>query len=356
MKYAPMLCEEAPSHGARWGTIHDLPEVLVERKWDGWRFMFERVTDGVRSYAGRNSTDRTGQGGVFPIERELMSLPVGTVVDAEVIAPGESAAKVLTRLAHGGELVAMVFDVLEVAGADIRSLPLEKRRESLVKLIRPGNPTVKVSQAMMLRPRQADELHDELVKRGAEGTVSKDPRSPYVEGKTQATVKVKHSETIDVEIIGFEAGKGATNQAKLAAFKVRLESGVETTTKVPDNRTREAVTANPDAYLGRIIELKHYGLSEDGVPRHPTFERWREDKDTPKPPSHTDDYVIPKAKAKVVRKRNYGSMSLAKLETVEAELADAVEYGAINEATRKEPTGDFRQALRLVEQLIEQKG
>lgn len=38
------------------------------------------------------------------------------------------------------------------------------------------------------------------------------------------------------------------------------------------------MSENPNAFIGRVLEMKHYGVLKDGL-RHPTFVRWREDKE-----------------------------------------------------------------------------
>jgi hypothetical protein len=171
---------------------------VMERKWDGWRFVFERAPDGVRSYAGRNGSDYTGK--LPEIEGALWHLPVGTVIDTEVIAVGENlhSSDVTSVIAypHSGKLVAIAFDLIQVAGLD-------------------------------------------------------------------AT--------------GFKAGQNGWS-GTVGAFEVQMvDSAAETRVAVEDDAMRHAVTANPEAYRGKRLELKHYGLGKTGVPRHPTFLRWRED-------------------------------------------------------------------------------
>ena len=43
--------------------------------------------------------------------------------------------------------------------------------------------------------------------------------------------------------------------------------------------TRYDATANPDKYLGRVLELKACGVTGDGVPKHAVLFRWRPDRD-----------------------------------------------------------------------------
>jgi hypothetical protein len=51
--------------------------------------------------------------------------------------------------------------------------------------------------------------------------------------------------------------------------------------------TRREITANPERWLGTVVEIKHHGLSADGVPRHPQFLRRRDDRSTQAPVKRT---------------------------------------------------------------------
>jgi ATP-dependent DNA ligase len=381
---APMLCHEEP-------TVPTGPAWAIEQKWDGWRFLFHRTDSGVRSFAGRNGTDRTGQ--PRGIEALLeKALPRGTVLDAEVItledAGSTATASVGSVLANGGPLIAIVFDLLEVNGTDVTGLEWTERRELLEVVFESDHlqdsQIVKLSQVVL---DEADHqvLHDELVARGAEGTVSKRRNSVYVHRRSKSWIKVKATSTLDCEVVGFKEGKNG-HAGTLGAFNVKLlDTGVETSTGMPDDATRFAVTADPESYLGRTIELKHYGLSKDGVPKHPTFLRWREDRDLPsgqgqtptaqltgkssarevnrQPGNQATDRKEPKVATRSEprpdrgpTKRNYGAMGAAKLTLTCRELREAVDQGVENTATKKEPTGDFAGALATVEALMKEKG
>ena len=272
----PMLCDEQK-------VVPSGPGWVIEQKWDGWRFLFHRTLGGVRSYAGRNGSDRTGQPAA--IEKLLMALPHDTLIDCELVAPAlpgsTASASVGTTLSKGGALVAMVFDVLEVEGRDVRPLPWHERRAELERMLEllPESSLVQLSPALNGEvDHQA--LHDELIARGAEGTVSKRIDSPYVPRRSKAWVKVKAIDTLEAKVVGFKEGKNG-HAGTIGAFEIELlDTGVRTSTGMANDEMRFAVTANTAAYLGRIMEVKHYGLSRDGVPKHPGFLRWREDRES----------------------------------------------------------------------------
>lgn len=268
----PMLCQEPKSKPPR---LPDGDGWLMERKRDGWRFLFHVTGDGVRSYAGRNGSDRTGQ--PAEVEAALAFLPADTLLDAELVVPGQGAPAVSTALARGGVLQAVVFDILRVAGTDVTDLPLRERRALLDKAAE-GFDGVNV----MLSPAYAldEALHESWLAQGEEGSVCKRLDSVYRPGRRSWDwLKVKPQQTAEAIIVGFEEGKNG-RAGEVGAFQVELlDSGIATTVGTSTDVQRAEVKAHPDRYLGHVIEFRHHGLLDSGKPRHPVFARMREDRD-----------------------------------------------------------------------------
>jgi ATP-dependent DNA ligase len=80
----------------------------------------------------------------------------------------------------------MAFDCLHAAGRDLRELELRARRDWLEDVLE--------GQLILPARRLADdglEAWEEVLARGYEGLVAKDPASPYVGGRTLKWLKVK---------------------------------------------------------------------------------------------------------------------------------------------------------------------
>ena len=56
-----------------------------------------------------------------------------------------------------------------------------------------------------------------------------------------------------------------------------LESGVRTRVAVGTMRDAVDVVMSPDRWVGTIIEIRHHGMGDTGVPRHPVFSRRSDD-------------------------------------------------------------------------------
>jgi ATP-dependent DNA ligase len=262
-------------------TAGEIPEGdgwIMEPKLDGWRWVAHRQLGGVVSYAGRNaSTDYATPQHVADALME--GFPADTVVDGELIY-GRTSSDVSTALSHYPERVKyVVFDVLRWAGEDVRSKPLHERKARLG--LTPFS-TFDLELAVCVLPHvdASEETHERFVDQGFEGTVSKLLDSKYVSGKrVKFWIKLKVVATADAVITGVVDGKGESNKGLPGAFTLLLPNGKATTIAVPDDATVAAVAADPDAFIGRVVEFKHNGPTDDGVYRHPRWLRLRDDHD-----------------------------------------------------------------------------
>jgi bifunctional non-homologous end joining protein LigD len=118
-----------PPSGSDW---------LHEIKFDGFRMLARR--DGVRvRLFTRNGYDWTDR---FPLIRAgmLAVKAQSCLVDGEAVCcevDGVPSFELLRYRHHDGAEFLYAFDLLELDGRDIRSAPLEERRATLTKILRP---------------------------------------------------------------------------------------------------------------------------------------------------------------------------------------------------------------------------
>ncbi|MDP9115681.1 MAG: ATP-dependent DNA ligase [Actinomycetota bacterium] len=178
-----------------------------EPKWDGFRLLV--VRDGDRtSLWSRHGKDLTAG---FPdlAAAAGAQIPDGTVVDGEAViwADGRSdfdrlqqrltaRGPALARIARRSPAVFVGFDLLAVAGHDIRRHPLRTRRALLEELASEWTGALQLSPAST-DPAQARTWFAELPATGIEGLVVKGLDQPYRGGRRD-WVKVKHRDTLEV--------------------------------------------------------------------------------------------------------------------------------------------------------------
>jgi bifunctional non-homologous end joining protein LigD len=164
---------------------------MYEEKYDGWRMVAYKREDRVQliSRPGRDHTTR------FPdLVAAIAALKPSTLIlDGEVCIFDRQLVSRFEWLRHGKPSdvatppLFMALDCLHVAGRNLRELALRTRREWLEDVI--------PDQTLVLPTRRlADKgltAWSEVLARGYEGLVAKDPTSPYRGSRTLSWLKVK---------------------------------------------------------------------------------------------------------------------------------------------------------------------
>jgi DNA ligase-1 len=181
------------------GPPHDLGDLgawLVDWKWDGIRAQLMRRGGHIYLWSRGEEliTDR------FP---ELLSaaarLPDGTVLDGEVLAfrdglpmPFSVLQRRIGRKVLGPKILAdapaafIAYDLLEDAGADVRSLPLEERRSRLERILSAPALSGRFMISPLIQAASWDEvatLRESSRERRVEGVMIKRAGSPYGVGR-----------------------------------------------------------------------------------------------------------------------------------------------------------------------------
>ncbi|KKW67594.1 ATP-dependent DNA ligase [Lampropedia cohaerens] len=198
----PVIGEEAQQMQQQFGDVGDW---LLEWKWDGIRLQLIR-REGEAALWSRGEERLDGR---FPeIEAAARHLPEGVVIDGELLAwqageaPGEPGSpmpftalqKRIQRRKPGPKLLAdapvrlLAYDLLEVAGGDIRALPQDRRRGQLTALL--AALPAQAAQHIALSPevparswQEAAELRSQARARGVEGLMLKRRSAPYQSGR-----------------------------------------------------------------------------------------------------------------------------------------------------------------------------
>lgn len=166
------------------------PGWLHEIKHDGFRIMACRDSAGVHLLT-RQGHDFAAR---FPqIAAAVAALPARTcLIDGEAIVC-DGAGLAVFDLVSQGELepaaVLCAFDLLEVDGRDLRSLPIEHRKRTLAKTVRGPHPGIMLNEHY---EGDGDTVFEHACKLGSEGIVSKRLGSPYRSGRHEDWVEVKN--------------------------------------------------------------------------------------------------------------------------------------------------------------------
>jgi|LNAP01.1.fsa_nt_gb bifunctional non-homologous end joining protein LigD len=295
-KIAPQLVTLAntPPRGGNW---------LFELKWDGFRMM-ARFDQGVRLFT-RNGFDWTQRMPRLVKELETLNI-VSAWIDGEVIIQDKDGRPVFQPLQSAfssgktDELMFFAFDLMHLNGRDMRSLPVEIRRERLRELIENTSlEHVRFSETLDVDPHH---LLANVCKMEMEGIVGKRAGSPYASERNGDWIKIKCHHRQEFVVLGYTraaAGIGSLliglhDDAGELIYSGRVKSGFDSRTLIELRarlgsleRAESVLKDRPQLTKGLdvvwlepelVCEIKYAEITPNGRVRHGVFKGMRDDK------------------------------------------------------------------------------
>jgi len=249
----PMLC----------GTKEFNPKnCIIEHKWDG-----------IRCIASNNNgkiilQSRNGKILDVPvIERSLISvLPKGVTVDGEIVA-SDGQFQSLDR--KGNNLIYQIYDILFYDNVEMINYSLSYRKDFINRYII-TNDYIKISTELNLN--SIEEIDAWIIENEAEGIVAKDPNSTYNYGDRKDWMKYKLFLECSAKVIDYNFGEGK-REGKVGAINV-IPEGLQAITKCGSGFNDEQLDEMKsliDNSKDIIVNIKHFGITNDGCLRFPIF-------------------------------------------------------------------------------------
>jgi bifunctional non-homologous end joining protein LigD len=338
----PMLAtpEERPFRRKGW---------LFELKYDGVRVLAEKDGERVRLFA-RTGGERTGQ--YAEVAKALRHLPVSSaIVDGEIVALdalGRSSferiqrrftpsdAEAVAQAQREIPVVLYAFDLLAVAGHDLRALPLVRRKELLARLA-PRLGFVRFADHV---EEDGLALYEAARAHGLEGIVAKRADSRYEAGqRAKSWLKLKVARSASLVIAGSVPGKGSRKGLGSLVLVGRRDgewvyagnvgSGLDAASLAKLEAELSARAIARPAFSGgppqkwpegvrfvlpeQVCEVRYTEVTSAGVLRHPVFVGLRDDVDpaecaaprpratTPEPRGDTEPSAPPEPALRLTR-------------------------------------------------------
>jgi bifunctional non-homologous end joining protein LigD len=297
---------------------------LFELKLDGYRLIASK-SHGEALLLTRNGNDYTN---VFPeIARAVKSLPFDDcIIDGEVVCLDAKGIPSFSRLQQRGRLSSEMeirraavelpatfyaFDLIAFEDFDLRPLPLLRRKELLSEVV----PKLGALRYLDHIETEGEAFLEQVTAMGLEGIVAKKSASRYRAGRSGDWLKIKAERTGDFVIVGFTKPKGS--RAHLGALQLAdwvngtLVYAGRVGTGFNDERLKELhslldpivrkdpLCAGPVYAPGseplkseqipetsttvwtdavHVCEVRYREVTPDGLLRHSTFVRLRNDK------------------------------------------------------------------------------
>ena len=307
---APAQAERDPfPHAVKpmLATLTDEPfdgnEWLFEIKQDGYRTIAEVEAGSVQLYSRNNLSFTTR---FAPIAEALASIHHDAVYDGEVVVlddKGRSSFQLLQNFNEtgAGDIHYFIFDLLYLAGRDLRNLPLIERKNILQAVI-PDHPLLHYSDHV---EETGKAFFDLLREQKLEGMIAKRKESRYQNGKrSRDWLKVKTSLRQEAIICGFTAPRGSRKRFGTLVLGAYGDQGklrhIGHSGGGFDDRSLEAIhemllplvqPASPfdEPFKEKmavtwvrpevVCEVAFSEWTDEGMMRHPVFLCLREDKD-----------------------------------------------------------------------------
>ncbi|QPI03935.1 DNA ligase [Campylobacter concisus] len=251
-----------------------------EQNVSGW--LASEKLDGVRAYwDGENLLSRQGKKLNAPLSftKNFPKFALDGELYAKELKFEEIQATVMDKLPDEkawNRLKFHVFDVPEASGG------LLTRLEVLAKFLKnePNQNLIIIKQIKMRDNAQFLKFTEDIIVKGGEGAVVREPNAPYERKRSKNALKFKKSTDAECEVVSINKGSG--KYANLAgSLTCRALGGKDgepkagTIFKIGSGLSDEQRTNPPK--IGSIITYKFQNLTSNGKPRFPIFLRVRED-------------------------------------------------------------------------------
>lgn len=272
-----------------------------EIKWDGYRALAYRE-DGKVDLRSRNNLSFCRK---FPqLVEAIRQWPVNAVVDGEIVILSPEGKADFGALqnwqdAPDGELLFFAFDLLWVAGIDLRKEPLTVRRSVLRSLI-PDDGAIRFSDSI---EEYGKDFFKVAKENGLEGIIAKKKNAPYEEGKRSRNwYKIKAEKRQEAVICGYAKNRDTDRHfsslmlgvPKKEGFTFIGQVGTGFSTKAQVDllrrlsplitrqcpfQTEPTIPATVQWVRPVLLcEVKFTEMTKDGLMRHPVFLGLRTDK------------------------------------------------------------------------------
>ncbi|WP_343534370.1 DNA ligase D [Pedobacter sp.] len=185
---------------------------IFEEKLDGYRGI-AKVKKGKVSLISRSGKNL---GDNYPtLVKALENLNIDAVLDGEIVVreKDRTSFQALQNYEPSQKKINLhyaVFDVLEINGSDVRSMPLHQRKKLLGMLL--DNNNQKDIEIVKATQTRGNEFLEEARKRGWEGIMAKNAESSYLSGtRSSHWQKIKIQQSQEAIIAGYTKPTGSRN-------------------------------------------------------------------------------------------------------------------------------------------------
>jgi len=238
--------------------------------------------DGVRAlWNGQQLLSRSGNPIAAP-QRFLRWLPRNVALDGELyVGPGafERTASIVSKKAPVHDEWKLVkYYVFDLPHSSLTFVRRHELLQALVNVLCHSSqcPLHVPRQTLIKSPQHLRNLLESILKRGGEGLMVRSADGLYVHKRSKDLLKVKQADDAEAIVVGMIEGKGQ-HAGSLGALVVELAHDRSKVFKIGTGFTaqkRRKLWSDPSV-AGALLTFSYRGLTSRGLPRHPSFIRFR---------------------------------------------------------------------------------
>ena len=258
-------------------------------KLDGIQSVYiQPKLDGVRclAYLEDGEVQLTSRGGkpyfVPHIAKELfLALDENTVLDGELYVEGKTCQDITSlvkKYKDGSEkLVLKVFDIVRL---DQPKLPFQQRIFHLIEFFATHKfLSVELVPTSDVNPIMLEHFHSSFISEGLEGTIVRLPDGVYEWGaRSRDLLKWKSFDDAEFKVLEIRPGVGKMSRAGIFTCANDITPNVFDVVMATTIEQREEYLANPHKYIHKMLTVKYFGRTNDGLPRFPVGVAFKEDR------------------------------------------------------------------------------
>jgi DNA ligase-1 len=162
-----------------------------------------------------------------------------------------------------------VYDVPRINSEIEEAELFLKRYDKAIDLLKDLNYTVRVDTSVAKNSEQLDKLFDKYEKHGYEGQIIR-KNSSYENKRSKNLLKRKKFKDKEYLVVDVLPGKG--NKSGIAGSLIckDLDTGAAFKSNIKSNfQELGNILAKKQSYIGKLVTIKYFQLTPDGIPRFP---------------------------------------------------------------------------------------
>ena len=241
-------------------------KIYKDQNISGW--MMSEKLDGIRGYWDGKAFYSKGGKKLSPPTNFTKNFP-SFALDGELWSKRQDFETIQSKvLKHESQWKGISYNVFEVPNAQGDFFTRLNRVKKWFKE-HPNSHVHIIPQYICKGTNHLNNYVNEIVARGGEGAMVKDPTLNYIAGRTSAILKVKQAQDMEGKIIAINYQRDGTC---LKSLTMQLDNGV--VFKLGNGFSKKA-RKNPPP-IDTLVTFKYYGFTKLGKPKFASFMRVRQ--------------------------------------------------------------------------------